>query len=308
MNIMDCKDIKALLSAIIDDELDAEHRHAAERHLSECADCRAIINEAEGLNDLIALDARTKAGAPSMPMSFEQGVLKRTVYANGSQLRRHRWSVWSGWFVAAAASLALVAVLWVGDRQQHGDSIAAIGGQSSLPATAGTAAVVRPAAYTTGVNLRSQTFDGGLPAEAFRIHRASLSDVTIPFDPVFDWQDEAAREVEQSSARATAPISSDDADTLYSASLLIEMFADADVDATADIDRIRRVIEIDELLPRIKLARERMSGQEQLTVFAAESVLARIAHGSLQRDEMRTLQQAINRMNLAAEIEAMSER
>lgn len=319
MNTMDCKDIKALLSAIIDDELDAEHRHEAERHLADCSDCRAIVNEAEGLNDMIAMDAQAGVDGMSLPPDFEQRVLQRTIYAGDGRSRRHAWGMWSGW-LAAAASLALAAFLWIGGQQQSstpGDSLAisgqaeAIGGAPSQPSShRQNQPVVRPAAYTTGVDLRSQTFDGGLPAEAFRVQRASLTDVTMPYDPVFVWSDGVQRDDVSASpqAQARSPLSRDDADTLFSASVLIDRFIGADLNSFADVEHIRQVIELDDLLPRLSAAREQVSHADRPIVFAAESVLLRIAHGPLDRDDAIVLQETVERMNLAVEIEAMTER
>ena len=44
---MDCTDIKAMLSGLVDDELDAPTRHQAERHLANCKACRSLVSEAE---------------------------------------------------------------------------------------------------------------------------------------------------------------------------------------------------------------------------------------------------------------------
>jgi hypothetical protein len=320
MKNMDCKDIKALLSAIIDDELDVDRRHAAERHLADCADCRAIVSEAEGLTDLIALDAQAKADATTLPMGFEQRVLERTVHAEHLYVPHRTWSMWTGWF-AAAASLTLAAVVWLGNQPADPgqESIALLTPESvtdpALHEPSQSRVVTRPASYTTGVNLRSQTYDGGLPAEAFRVRNATLSDVTIPHDPIFDDLSvtgpavaTASAETEHRSEPRPAPLHRADADSLYSASLLIEIFADSDLTSFVEVDRIREVIEHDELLLRLATARERVTGPDRAMVFAAESVLLRIAHGPLDRDDAIELQAFIDEINLASEIEAMSDR
>ena len=81
MRSMDCTDIKVLLSGLIDDELDAQTRHLAERHLAECTDCRNIMNEAEALTGFIALEAE-EGGAGALPEGFAGAVLSRTAYAH----------------------------------------------------------------------------------------------------------------------------------------------------------------------------------------------------------------------------------
>lgn len=313
MNTMDCQDIKALLSAIIDDELDAARRHATERHLADCAVCRAMVDEAEGLNDLIALDAQSRSGGASLPEAFERRVLQQTVYADGLSLRRLRWRAWSGWF-AAAASLTLAAVVWMDNQHQPGtagDPVA-----MSMPETMTDAlqpasphhsqTVVRPATYTTGVNLRSQTFDGGLPADAFRARNTALIDVTVPYDPVFERSGDAPIAAERTQRKT--PLDRDDAAALYSASLLIDMFATSDLPMERDLGQFREVIDADELLPRLAAARTRVPDADRPLVFAAEAVLMRLAHGPLSDDDAESLQEAVDRMDLVAMIEAMSER
>ena len=51
---MDCTDIKSLLSALLDDHLDAPTLHRAERHLSACLSCRNFVGDAERNDRLIA--------------------------------------------------------------------------------------------------------------------------------------------------------------------------------------------------------------------------------------------------------------
>ena len=43
MTTMQCPDIKALLSGLVDDEIDGETRHLAERHIATCRPCRALL-------------------------------------------------------------------------------------------------------------------------------------------------------------------------------------------------------------------------------------------------------------------------
>lgn len=108
MNAMDCTDIKAHLSALVDDAIDAPARYRAERHLAECPECRRLLDQAEVLESLIAADAALREPDLDPMAGFEQAVLKQTVYASGSR----RWTSWLGW-VAAAASLLLAATIWV---------------------------------------------------------------------------------------------------------------------------------------------------------------------------------------------------
>ena len=48
---MDCRDFAAVLSAVIDDQLEPRDRHLADRHLAVCKVCTAMYDEAERIND-----------------------------------------------------------------------------------------------------------------------------------------------------------------------------------------------------------------------------------------------------------------
>ena len=111
---MDCTDIKALLSALLDDHLDAPTLHRAERHLAECRSCRNFVGEAERNERLIAEEVASAFWGVGPPEGFEQAVLSRTIHA--PPLRPLRgWTRWLGW-VAAAAALVLLVTTWQLDR------------------------------------------------------------------------------------------------------------------------------------------------------------------------------------------------
>ena len=101
-------------------------------------------------------------------------------------------------------------------------------------------------------------------------------------------------------------LSSDDSDTLYSASTLMEMLAQADLNTFSDVERIRRIAEYDNLLDRLAEARGHVSLVERPMVIAAESVLLRIVNGPLDISDLRTLNETVSRLDLAAELENIS--
>ena len=103
----DCTDLKTLLSALIDDEIDDRDRYRGERHLAACRACRELVSEAE-LNDaMIVLDATSDGG--DMPAGFVAAVLGRTVHADRRRNRR-RWTAALGWFAAAASFFLAISV------------------------------------------------------------------------------------------------------------------------------------------------------------------------------------------------------
>jgi hypothetical protein len=105
----DCTDIKAMLSALIDGAMREPQRHAAERHLAQCAACRAILGQAERNDELLALAA---AHGGELPSGFEQQVLARIANPGAAGARFRSWLGW----IAAAASLGLAGSLWVLER------------------------------------------------------------------------------------------------------------------------------------------------------------------------------------------------
>ena len=137
----DCTDIKALLSALVDDELTAEKRHHAERHLTECDDCRALLTEAERCDGLLA--AAVADGPAVLSEGFEEVVLRRTVHAG----RAHGgFRSWLGWFAAAATFVGAV-TMWI------------IDGGSRAPAE--LSGEVVHAVYPTGGEIRSWSSSHG---------------------------------------------------------------------------------------------------------------------------------------------------
>jgi anti-sigma factor RsiW len=104
---LDCTDIKAMLSPLIDGELADADRHRAERHLAGCAACRDLVSETERTEAIVAAAVELDT---ELPEGFEEAVLLRTVVAHRSRARRFRATL--GW-LAVAAAVMLVLTLWV---------------------------------------------------------------------------------------------------------------------------------------------------------------------------------------------------
>src|SRR5688572_30763268 len=71
-------------------------------------------------------------------------------------------------------------------------------------------------------------------------------------------------------------MSPEDADTLFAASHLLQMLVQADLTSFADVDRIRRIAEYDDILNRLAAARGRLAPAERSLAMAAEAVLLRL--------------------------------
>jgi hypothetical protein len=285
MTELDCKDIKALLSGLVDGELDATTQHQSERHLAGCKPCRDLVNEAESLNALISMDARRLAAPAGLPVGFENAVLRQTVFAEAYQFAGRKWTSWMGW-MAAAACLGLAVSMWfVNPRTLSPQPIA------RNTVTPDSSAALRAANYSTSG--RSWTYDGGLSPDALRFVTNGDSATVVP--AAFD---QPQRE----------HISREDSDTLYAASNLLAMLQHADHESFADVDRIRQIAEYDELLDRLAESRDRLTASDRAAVMAAEGVLLRVVNGPVSLDDLRALSGTVASMNLPAQVESISAR
>jgi hypothetical protein len=311
MNPMDCKDIKALLSGLIDGELDAQTRHDAERHLADCQSCRDLVNETEALNDLIALDAQRLGGlyeAEGLPAGFEQVVLRQTVFAEAYQFAGRRWTSWLGW-VAAAACLMLALSMWFvstgnrqwaignGQEERAPRSVeSAVGSRNLALAQTQPQNVAKVATHT-----RSWLYDGSLDsartAARTSVEHGAMNQPTISVVPVSYVQQAETETIEPEVAQ-----------TLYAASNALGMLAHADLDSFADVDRVRQIAEYDELLERLADSRERLSPADRPAVLAAESVLLRVVNGPVSQDDVRILNHTVASLELPSRLEQISQR
>ena len=293
MNELDCKDIKALLSGLVDGELEAQTRHQAERHLGGCKPCRELVDEAERLNALLATDAQGPAG---LPEGFADRVLHQTIYADAYNFAGRRWTSWLGW-VAAAACLALAMTIWFVNPRGYSPSTT----PTAVPAYASIA--------------KSWTYDGNLSPES--IARQRVAAQGRDFDP--DVDEELARTMPAGSSAPlsassydssllTTSITRDDADAWYAASNLLDMLSRADLRSFADVERIRQIAEYDDLLDRLADSRSRLNWNDRPAVLAAESVLIRVVRGPLSLEDLRMVHDTVQQLNLADRIEDLSSR
>jgi len=313
MRTMDCTDIKVLLSGLVDDELDGETRHAAERHVAECASCRALLDEAEALNQAVRADAESGLPPGGLPEAFAGQVLSRTVYAD--RLRPGGgagWINWLGW-LAAAASLVLAITIWAMDRRLLPQSAA----EEPAPVAKRPASVgegMKSVAYQS--RGRSWVFDGELPglSEAATPAREASSAVDAGSAP--DGSIGADRATAESEGEVMGsdgssqriPFLREDAETLDATALLVDRLIAARTDSFADLEQIRRIAEYDELLGRLEAARQRLEPRDRGIVLAAEGFLLRIIHGPINHEELQTLRMDLERAGLAQALRSIAGR
>ena len=284
---LDCTDIKALLSALIDDRIDAESRYRAERHLGECNACRELVSEAELNEALIAAQGRPDSGNTELPEGFEVAVLSRTVFAKGVQENgsaARRWTSWLGW-LAAAAALFLAVSIWRLEQRAP----------SPGPDSDQNGAVVQAAAWpeVSSWTLKSevapyvldQLQGGPTPNEVEPL----VGDVGVVAAPP------APRML----------ISREDAETLDATALLLALLEERRAHDFSDIEQARRIIEYDDLLPRLAHVRRHVSFEDQPLILAAESVMYRVARGPLSLDDVRELRESVVRMELSGQLDTI---
>ncbi len=289
---MDCTDIKALLSAIIDGELALDQRHRAERHLAECADCRTVVSDAEHADAMVAIAVEPGLGrTDGLPEGFEAAVLARTVFADRAGSAAHPLRSWLGW-LAAAASIVMAVVLWRVDRSPGPDD----------RINARTVA----ASYPPGPEIGSWTIEE-LPAGSRSTTRLVVNEVArypTDADAGSSWEPPA----NTSGAFDTGAdrLSRDGAETIESLSLVLAILQNADDESFVDVEHARRFTEYEQLLPRLAATRRQLSPSQRPVIFAAESVLYRIVRGPLSLDDVRELRQTIARLDLPGRINAIT--
>jgi len=282
MTQFDCTDIKAMLSAIVDDQLDAERRHGVERHLATCKPCRRVLDEAESVDAILALDVEGAAPSGQLPVGFADAVLARTTHAGRIRFRDRSFVTLGGW-IASAAAIALAMTIWIVDRR---------------------ALINPPSPVTSG--------DSILAADPNPLlaYSSTISNSWIYEGPV-----ESVDAVEVESAPPTierilqsASLTRDDVDALFAAALALDRLHGRTTPTFAEFDMVRRIVEYDELLPRMAIAHKRLSAEDRAAVIAAESIFLRIVRGPLDADDLSEISQTIVELELPDRIARIGKR
>jgi hypothetical protein len=287
---MDCTDVKALLSAIVDGELPPDDRHRAERHLAECATCRTFVSEAEHADALVVAAVGIDGPADRLPDGFEGAVLARTVYANDHRRTAERWRSWLGW-LAAAAAIVLAVVLSPLGRPANPDREA---GQ------------VASATYPPGPELGSWTLQEPPAVTPVDAARLVINEIAgYPGD-----EETGSWEIPPvAGALAQGPtggLSEQDTETIESVSLVLSILVNADDQSFADVEQARRITENEQLLPRLAATRSGVRPADRPVLLAAESMLYRVVRGPMNLSDVRELRNTIARLDLPEQIHAIT--
>ena len=292
MKTMDCTDIKALLSALIDDCVESDTRHLAERHLADCQSCRTLIDETEAAEAMVAASVCDLSPIESLPDGFKANVLARTVYADEKTYQPHRWTTWLGW-LAAAASLALALTIWVVDNS------------GNLPGP-GKNVVFQDTTTdaTIDVNdLANLSQQGSLNTYAVDDSRASFAELNrITMMPPSLHH----LSVSMKSSTQFSPLSLDEIDTLDQTALLLMMLAQAPEQSLTEIEQIKRIAVYDELLPKLRNLRAKLAQEDRSNAFAAEQMLRSIIRGPISIQDVQDMRSDINEFNLPSLIDGIA--
>ncbi len=129
MQRYECQDVQAVLSGLLDGELDATTSHLAEAHLSQCAPCRTLLQHAEESDDLLRA---TVGSYEAWPADLDRrirtevfGQAEDAAHVRGR--RRLLFAAWSGWSIAAVVMLGFGLALsqgWLGGSAQPDGAVA----------------------------------------------------------------------------------------------------------------------------------------------------------------------------------------
>ncbi|HWB20709.1 MAG TPA: hypothetical protein VG711_10440, partial [Phycisphaerales bacterium] len=266
-----------------DDQVDAETRHRAERHLVDCAACRTMLDDAERINKLIAADAEDLVGERRSALSddFISSVLDRTVNATRNSWIGRRWINWTGW-TAAAACLALSMFIWINDRREGVSP--GTGTVTNISDTDGSRAAPIPSVYRT--NMRSWIVDD----------QASLSN-----------DDTDAGATTSLGALSDAPrISSEDSQGLYSAAVVLGMLKDQpDADK---LEQIKRIIAYDDLINRLNAMKGLPTKADRAAITETRDVLRKVTTGDFESADVSDIATSIGDHELEQRLRSLSAR
>lgn len=303
MTKFDCTDIKAMLSAIVDDQLDRDDRHQVERHLAECKPCRRLLDEAEAVDALLAMDA-DPAPRASLPAGFEEAVLSRTVHANRVlKFRDRRWVTVGGW-VASAAAIALAMTIWIADRRAH---VTAIPGSSSENAIAiGANPLLGYASNVTNSWIYEGPVEAANPDTSASGGDRSSSANAGATDAAASETPGAPGAIERI-MQAGVP-TREDAEAMYAAALALDRLRESSGRNFEDLDIVRRTVEYDELMDRLAVAHQRLNAEDRAAVMAAESVFARIVRGPISAEDLDEIKDVIATLELPKRLRVIVKR
>ncbi|MCL4210664.1 MAG: zf-HC2 domain-containing protein [Phycisphaeraceae bacterium] len=338
--MVDCGDVAALLSGLIDDVVDARTRHLAERHIATCSACAAMLDRAEKLDGLLG-DALSLEAEQPLPVGFADAVFAETTrvqsFMTPSVSFKARWFAVSGW-LAAAASLAFAVVLYVAGQRpvqgpaSGGGSMTASNSPADASAHQGATKTLTPSNastrphYRLGAEAFSGIYDGYRPPVTTvtsgdgsgGAHMVSMSHAASPLESdgenllVKDrwgmFPVSVDRVVDRPAAAGAPRLTRADGETLYQVAQLLERVVNADERSMIDIETVRQIAEYDRVLEKLDGVLERLEPRDRTFVQAAVPIINQIVHGPVGDADVREMRGTIAARDLIGRIDRLSGR
>jgi len=304
MTSMDCADIRALLSGLVDDEVDMDRRHRVERHLASCSACRQRLDDAERTDrELHAIvDAMTDE---SLPRGFEEAVI---VTATGAPMRfneaRRHWSLipWVA-ITASAAALALSFVVWQRTAFDQAEPTSITQRSESVDGPEAATIDEPDEVKSMVVPVRRDLDARAARTERTETRISSMHRLELPSAP----QPVSTTSHTNVLVRTVTP-DDDVSDALHAASQALRVIADASEGSFADVQHARRVVAYDELLPRLDDAMVHVTPEERFALIVVTDIFQDLMHGPMDMSDVRGLKQRASGPALRSALEAMVRR
>ena len=128
---MNCKQVRPLLGALLDGELDPRNSGELHAHLAHCEDCMRSYRADEAVRTSLS-----RVGLRhDLPQALRSRIMRNLAAPAGGRTRLRdgllRWIVWAGWPVAVCVS-ALLALTLAGRRTEVRDEVIALHVRSLL--------------------------------------------------------------------------------------------------------------------------------------------------------------------------------
>ena len=269
-----CSELKASLSAYLDDELTRDERLRSDAHLVACNGCRNLVERAELLDETL----RAKFAADTSDAQFELAQASTT--ADGDN--HHAIS-----FESRAMQARVFAAIGADERRTWTPRIAA---------AAGIALVVLGAYFVWTRVDRGELLTPSKAGE-FALKNDNMLDALI--DPVAP---------PAKASMMLASLNSDDRQALYATSILLDMAQRTSFGDASRRAELRETARYDELVQRLGGVLSKLPPQDRATGALARDAASRIV--SLEEDpqEWARLQEDVSTGELDVSIDQLSNR
>jgi anti-sigma factor RsiW len=166
---MRCDEAQELITAHVDNELDADERAAIHAHLQSCADCCGAYAREQLLKRQLHLAGREVSAPAALRRSLETKRATPTAIESGSFKERLRgWFEFPAWRPAVVAAMVLVAVGSFLYMQRRADNLAVaviethrriLSGKTALARSNNPATLRRELAHAVGDRFQPVAFD-----------------------------------------------------------------------------------------------------------------------------------------------------